>query len=303
MATKLDDEDFAGIALFLLARREEARLISDVEALPPLSDIKEVYSIHSKMAETQSSLGAHVGWKCGACNNVTLEAYGLEEPFRAPLFQGRIYTDPPVFDRLGCNVSSLEATFAFVLKRDLPPLKGGKKYTAETVWAAVDLVAPSIEVVGTRWTGLALEASCPLQRIADAGMNDSVVIGDAFEANAAIWRDLGSAAVRFVVNGKEAASGAACETAVGSARYHPAQALAWLANELIAGNSSTAASQYGGGGRTGLLAGDLVNSGAVCVLPAAAFGLGDTVTADFTLGPGTQSLVSLQFGESAQAKM
>ena len=92
MATKLDDEDYAGIALFLLARREEGRLISDVAALPPVSHIEEVYSIHSKMTETQSSLGAHVGWKCGACNDAGLKTFGLAEPFRAPLFQNRIYT-------------------------------------------------------------------------------------------------------------------------------------------------------------------------------------------------------------------
>ena len=66
-------------------------------------------------------------------------ALGLEHPFRAPLFQGRIFTDDrTTVDLAKVNLQMLEAEFAFIMRSDLPPRESGP-YTAAEVWDAVAL--------------------------------------------------------------------------------------------------------------------------------------------------------------------
>ena len=54
-------------------------------------------------------------------------------------------------------------------------------------------------------------------------------------------------------------------------REHPAEALAWLANQLNSMGTSTEAAFYGGGGTIGLRSGDLVVSGTAVEIPARVF--------------------------------
>jgi hypothetical protein len=119
---------------------------------------------------------------------------------------------------------------------------------------------------------------------------------------------LDSVGVRFLINGEEVppveeedeeeegdpGAAAAVVGASGSGANvlgHPAAALAWLANSLIEGQTSTEASKYGGGAVIGLAEGDFVMSGAAAILPAGKLKPGDVVVAEFGAGMGSVELV------------
>ena len=282
------------VGLLLLSRREQGRTLSDPEDLPPLLTLAEVYGVHRALSATASTLGHHVGWKCGACAPESQAALGLEHPFRAPLFQGRIFTDDrTTVDLAKVNLQMLEAEFAFIMRSDLPPRESGP-YTAAEVWDAVALVVPAIEVCGTRWAGEALAEATPLHRIADGGINESCALGDAVEA-AGIRRDLDQVGVRLLVNGEEASAGSGANVL-----EHPVNALTWLANELLEASISTQSSQYGGGALVGLMQGDLVMSGAATLVPAVQLKEGDVVTAEFD-GMGSVEVAIVDSGAEAVA--
>ena len=273
---QLDAEDMTGVGLFLLARRESGAVISEPEDLFPAYSMEDVYGIHSALTATSSTLGHHVGWKCGACSPAAQAAFNISEPFRAPLFKDRIFTEQrTAVDTAKVNLTILEAEFGFVLSKSLPP-RGGKKYTAAEVMAAVSVILPAVEVCASRWSGEALAQSTPFHRLADGGGNESCVVGDATEASDGLMESLDSVGVRFLINGEPAVEGSGANVL-----DHPANSLAWLANTLIDGNVSTESSKYGGGALIGLQEGDFVMSGAAAVLPAADVSVGDVVVAEF----------------------
>jgi 2-keto-4-pentenoate hydratase len=215
----------------------------------------------------------------------------LSEPFRAPLFQDTIIAEPrTAVDLARTNLTLLEAEFGLVLSKSLPPRS--TPYTAADVMDAVSVVIPSIEVCASRLSGAAFQESTPFHRLADGGGNDSCRIGEAFDAGGidGTMSRLDTVQVRFLVNG-EAPGGVAASNGSGAdVLGHPARALAWLANSLIEGQTSTGASKYGGESVIGLQAGDFVMSGAAAVLPATSLQPGDTVVAEFE-GMGSVELV------------
>lgn len=255
------------------------------------------------LTKTSSMLGNHVGWKCGACSPAAQANMQLSEPFRAPLFQDRIFTEQrAAVDISRTNLTVLEAEFGLVLSKSLPPR--GSPYTASDVMDAVSVIIPSVEVCASRWSGKAFEESTPFHRLADAGGNDSCLTGEAFEASGpeGVISLLDGVRVRFLIK-NDASDAVGVESSGGSGADvlgHPANALAWLANSLIEGQTSTAASKYGGESVIGLQAGDFVMSGAAAVLPAAAVQPGDTVVAEFQ-GLGTVELL-ITGGETAGAE-
>jgi 2-keto-4-pentenoate hydratase len=257
-------------------------------------------------------LGNHVGWKCGACSPAAQAGMQLSEPFRAPLFQQRIFTDPrTVIDSSKVNLTLLEAEFGLVMSKSLPPRGASNPYTAAEVMDAVSVVIPCVEVCASRWSGAAFEQSTSFHRLADGGGNESCLTGDAIATEGSpIMQGLDSVGVRFLINGEEVppveeedeeeeeegdpGAAAAVVGASGSGANvlgHPAAALAWLANSLIEGQTSTEASKYGGGAVIGLAEGDFVMSGAAAILPAGKLKPGDVVVAEFGAGMGSVELV------------
>ena len=243
---------------------------------------KSLLLARTALAKTSSMLGNHVGWKCGACSPNAQARMQLSEPFRAPLFQDTIVTEPRTAVDLGrTNLTLLEAEFGLVLSKSLPPRS--TPYTAADVMDAVSVVIPSIEVCASRLSGAAFQQSTPFHRLADGGGNDSCRIGEAFDAggvNGTMSR-LDAVRVRFLVNGKALCGVAGSNGSGADVLGHPANALAWLANSLIEGQTSTGASNYGGESVIGLQAGDFVMTGAAAVLPATSLQPGDTVVAEF----------------------
>ena len=270
-APPLTQEDFESLAYFLLAKREESSVISDASKLFPLRNVDEVYEIHKYMAKTMSTLGKHIGWKCGACDEVAWKRMGLMEPFRAPLFSRRIYNSPSDVNMVGDNVFLLEAEFAFMLGKSLPP-RENQDYSTTEVWDAVSLIAPAIEIVGSRWSNAIREKNVDLQVIADGGVNVGAALGRGVRVEQA-RRDLDAVDVSFIVNGNVAASGSGAKVL-----GHPIKSLTWLANHLCNYGVSTQDSKYGASA-PGLVKVTLFMSGACCMLFD--FNVGDEVVADF----------------------
>ena len=290
-APPLTQEDFESLAYFLLAKREECSVISDPSKLFPLRNVDEVYEIHKYMAKTMSTLGKHIGWKCGACDEAAWKRMGLMEPFRAPLFSRRIYDSPSEVNKAGDNVFLLEAEFAFMLGKSLPP-RENQEYTTAEVWDAVSLIAPAIEIVGSRWSNTIREKALDLQVIADGGVNVGAALGRGIRVEQA-RRDLDAVDVSFIVNGDVAVCGSGAKVL-----GHPITSLTWLANHLCKYGVSTQDSKYGGSG-PGLAKGDIVMSGACCMLFD--FNAGDEVIADFSdFG---QVKVSIKSTEKPKSKL
>jgi len=59
---------------------------------------------------------------------------------------------------------------------DLPPKADGAAYTEAEVWAAVAMVAPAIELVGSRYDAPG-GATTTSAKVADCGINACAVIG------------------------------------------------------------------------------------------------------------------------------
>ena len=145
MAT-LETDYTDGIGTWLVDLRENEMQNNDPTLLPPVQNISDVYNVHSGTVKVVSTLGDHVGWKCGACSEQAWASFGLLEPFRAPLHRHRVFqqSDMPVSipTVLQRGLLIIEAEFAFIMGENLPPRN--LPYTEKELWQAVRFVVPSM---------------------------------------------------------------------------------------------------------------------------------------------------------------
>ena len=288
--TTLSEEFSDEIGVWLLDLRENERMEADPQALPPVATIEDANAVLNATCKVTSTLGEHVGWKCGACTESAWTKLGLTEPFRAPLHRLRIFqqsssqTPVAIPSVLQQGMLAIEAEFAFIMSKSLPPQT--TPYTDAELWDAVEAVVPALEVCGTRWTGPAWEQATGFQKITDFGLNQNVVLGsDGTLGSYCQTHTLNDVRIQILVNGTQIATGSGCNVL-----GHPIKALGWLASDLNRCQLSTRTHMYGGGQDIGLVKGDVVMSGATVVVPANAFQPGDVVTAVFE-GMGEVSLV------------
>eukprot|EP00935_MAST-01C_sp_MAST-1C-sp1_P000881 g881.t1 len=266
------EEDRQAYALWLLDKRENGATIDDPQQLPPITKLKDVYGVHQEMSAIQSTLGPHCGWKNGACGKAGQEAFGLSEPFFAPLFDNTLKQSGHTID-LSAGLTLIEAEFGFFFRAGLPPR--GSDYTPDDVWGAVFAVTASIEVVGSRLVGRGFSEATAFQKLSDCGLNIDSVVGTSTDVQAC-RRDLENVQVQLLVNGVEASAGSGANVL-----GNPMNSLAWLANRLNADGLSSGSSQYNYDGIPGIRAGDFIMSGATCVLPTDNLKPGDEVVARF----------------------
>ena len=229
--------------------------------------VEEAHAVAAELSagEPAALLGGLAGWKCGATNAGAQKKLGLPEPFLGPLFGDTVIESGTTlpFASLGAPKYAFtsEAEFCFVLKQELPPRPEGEQYTEAEVWAAVESVAPAVELVGSRYD---VTTSSTPKKVADGALNAAVVVGPRVAA-AAVGdpQRLVACAARLLVDGAEVGAGTGADV-LGA----PLTSLAWLANAL----PRTLAGQH-------LRAGDIVMSGAVTA--SKAFSAGSTVGVSF----------------------
>jgi 2-keto-4-pentenoate hydratase len=121
----LNEDEREGYAHWILGKRETESFVDDPEQLPPLGGMSDVYDVHDHMTKIMNSLGSHAGWKCGACAPAPQKSFGLNEPFRAPLFANIVQQSGSTFSNAGVTI--IEAEFAFVMGKPLEPKSSGEE--------------------------------------------------------------------------------------------------------------------------------------------------------------------------------
>jgi len=236
-------------ALLLGVRRGAPRLAALPPALAP-GTLPEAYAIQHELLR-QAGL-ARGGWKAtlfdarnGICAPIPAQALYDSPAARAPARLPTLSQPAPRAAAL-----RVEPEIAFRFGTALPPLPAGQEYSREQVLAAVASVHAVLELVASRFADES--AVTQLERVADAFMNEALVVGTACTD----WRALDLAALPLVVQvaGRGHFSGIAVHP-VGD----PVRPLAWIANHLAALG-------------IGIAAGEIVTTGSCAGAPALAPG-------------------------------
>ena len=211
--------------------------------------------------------GRHIGYKIGATSEAAQAIVGCVGPFYGPMAaQDACYDGDQVawMD----HYRGVECEFAFTMAHDYPAL--GETADAQSIRAAVADCLIALEVVGRRTAGDGMPQFPGI--IADFAAHCGFVAGPGVANWAEI--DLAAVTVKGLVNGSATNEGSGA-----AVLGHPLNALAWLADALVAD-----------GGR--LKAGDIVSTGTTLgiVIPQP----GATITGDF----GDLGTVSVTFGEA-----
>ena len=240
----------------LAERLADARLSGAVVTTIPAEHPASLAAAYAVQRDVAARLGPASGvWKVGSTSAEAQARLGTTEPGAARVparFRFHAGDSVPVH---AAHDLWVEAEFALRLGSDLPPRAA--PYTKAEVAAAIDGIAPALEIVGSRLSG-GLTGAGRLLVTADGGANVALVTG----AVATRWRDfdLPGHPVRLLRNGVEEAAGTGAR-ALGD----PVNVLLWIANFQRV--------------RDGLRAGETVSTGTctglVRVRP------GDTLAGDF----------------------
>ncbi|MCC7272712.1 MAG: hypothetical protein IT561_08590 [Alphaproteobacteria bacterium] len=204
----------------LLAARRGTRIAGLPEDERP-GDIPAALAI--QRAGVQLGGRATRGWKVGCTSPMAQKMLGYDRPFYGRLLDGAFHDSPARLDSGRFNIRVLEAEYAFLLARDLPP--SGAPYDRDAVAAAVGAVHPAIEVVDSAFVDWLAVGIATL--VADNGVHGAFVLGP----GTTDWRgiDLVDAPVTLAIAG-----GATVEGKGANVLGDPLRSLAWLANEAAA---------------------------------------------------------------------
>jgi len=232
-------------------------------------DWTEVTDNSSAMAVQAAAVSAYggrqIGYKIGATSQAAQAIVGCDGPFYGPMAANDAHyagDQVPWLD----HYRGVECEFAFTMTRDYPA--SGETIDPQSIKTAVADCLIALEVVGRRTEGEGMPQFPGV--IADFAAHCAFVAGPGVAGWAEI--DLAAVTVKGLVNGTATNEGSGA-----AVLGHPLNALAWLADALVAD-----------GGR--LRAGDIVSTGTTLgiVIPQP----GATITGDF----GDLGTVSLTFG-------
>ncbi|MBS0241017.1 MAG: fumarylacetoacetate hydrolase family protein [Proteobacteria bacterium] len=234
------------------ARRDGALVDRDGLIAPETSEAS--YAVQAEIVRLSGERSR--GFKVGSTSKEAQAKLGTTEPGSAPLLARWFHESPARIALVPGQDPSLEGEFAFRLGADLPPR--GEPYEMSEVRAAIEAVAPAIEVVGSRIRG-GLGGVGRFLSTADCGVNIALVVGawSPFRPDT----DLRDHGVAMLVNGETRGSGTGAR-ALGD----PLNVMVWLANQQSAW-------------RRGLKRGDVVSTGTCTGLDSVR--PGDRALADF----------------------
>lgn len=227
-------------------------------------DLENAYALQADVLRYIG--GPSDSWKIGSTSAEAQAALGTSQPGAARVPDRFRFDSPATVPVFAAHDAKLEAEFAFRLGQDLPTRD--TDYSDEEVAAAINGVAPSLEIVGSRLArGLAGSGRAAVT--ADGGANIALVTGKFIEE----WQrfDLPSHQLTVTLNGELRAEGEG-RRALGN----PFNVMVWLANRERQ--------------RGGLRAGEVATTGTCSGLLD--IKAGDTMIADYgTLGTVQAELV------------
>jgi 2-keto-4-pentenoate hydratase len=240
-------------AAALRTAHDTRRPIAPLIKTYPSADISDAYAIQTLLISSFADEGRRIkGHKVGLTSAVMQRALGVDQPDFGCLLDDMFHPDGGSVSAERYIAPRIEPEVAFVLRRDL----AGPGVTMAEVIAAVDFVAPALEVIDSRVEDWKISL---IDTIADNASSGGVVLGPGVaDVRQLELRTLGCTMWR---NGELVATGAS-----GAVLGNPLNALVWLANTL---------GEFG----EGLAAGEVIMPGsltaAVPVQP------GDVVSATF----------------------
>ena len=212
----------------LVAARRTGERIEALPAGAVPSTEEEGYHVQDVVA---AFVGEHVGaWKVGATHPNAQKGLGVPGPVASRMFAPNLLEgDQSLPDRY--VVRGVEAEYAFLMARDLPP--AGAPYSRDDIAAAVASVHPAIEVVDTRFTAAQQGPVAIADNVNDAQWTVGAGVAD--------WRslDILNAPVNMLIDGEVVVRGSGAEV-LGD----PLVSLAWLVNDHAARREGVKAGQY-----------------------------------------------------------
>ncbi|MCL1698719.1 2-keto-4-pentenoate hydratase [Lysinibacillus sp. BPa_S21] len=235
------------------AERDVSEVTKFVDQYPELT-VETAYDIQDKLIELkrmheQTTIS---GLKLGLTSKAKQQMMGVHEPSYGVLLANMALNPQLPISLKSLIHPKIEPEIAFVFKEDLR----GPIVTVAQVLKATDYIAPAMEIIDSRY--LNFNFTLP-DVIADNSSSSRYILGS--QKYAVNEVDLVNMGCIFTHNDEIFATSTA-----GSVMGHPARAIAWMANKLIARGQH-------------IRAGDIVLSGALT--GAATMHAGDSFTVSF----------------------
>jgi 2-keto-4-pentenoate hydratase len=208
--------------LYDVHRRRE-RLVPLPEPLRP-ADLPQAYQAQEALQTLLvPECGEIAGWKTAITTPVMQQLMGMSHPCAGAVFAGRLHASPATLSHAGFVNIAVECEIAVRLAADLPAR--GAPYDRDSVAEAVLECMACIELIDDQHANY--NDATALDLIANNAWNGGLVLGQPLRN----WRRLDLAAVvgRMSVGGRPMGEGRGADVL-----GHPLNALAWLANHLVA---------------------------------------------------------------------
>ncbi len=231
--------DHAHTAATLLAEHRDGRNFWPFAQPSGIHDIAAAYAVQDAFVAAMMAglIGPRAGYKIGLTSKRMQEMCRIDTPIAGVVLPGRVHPSGTTLERGKFGRLGLEFEIGVRLGRDLPASAAPFDYA--TVAAAVDAVAPSVEIVDDRHCDY--KTLDVLSLVADNSWNAGVVHGAFLTA----WPDLAAVEGTVLLDGEKVDRGMGRDVL-----GHPFIPLTWLANHLAAAG-------------TGLRAGEIVLTGSL----------------------------------------
>lgn len=240
----------ASVAEWLMHEHGSARLFQPFAAKWGIDTISRAYEVQRAFVGLQARARnvSRAGYKIGLTSPSMQAMCGIDTPVAGVVLGDRVHASGVHLDRADHGRFGIEFEIAVRIGHCLSP--GDRPFTLADVEAAVDAVAPAIEIVDDRHCDYVSLDVCSL--VADNAWNAGIVLGD-FRSP---WPELADVTGEVSVDRAGVVHRGRGRDVLG----HPLLPVVWLANHLAAEGAS-------------LLAGEVVLTGSM-------------VTTKFPAGPG-----------------
>ena len=140
-------QEHSQAAADLLAAEVSGNQIGLLTKRHPEMDMADAYAIQNAIYRAKLEQGRSViGWKIGLTSKAMRYALNIDIPDSGILFDDMVFEHGETVPKSRFIQPRIEAEIAFAIKAPI----GGADVTREEVMAAIDYVAPSIEILDTR---------------------------------------------------------------------------------------------------------------------------------------------------------
>ena len=221
----LTSAQIADAAGWLVAARLDGRAASDCPLAAQLASEEAGYAVQAAGHEflAGEGFGRLVGYKIGCTNRAVQDQLAVPGPAYGGIVAANLHWDEAELARAPLQHPGIECEVAFWINRAPEPAEA--PYDRESIRPCVAACSAAMEVVDNRYGDF---RSTPFGlMIADDFFHSAAVVGPPISA----WRELDLAALAgtTLVDGRVAGTGSGANVL-----GHPLEALAWLANRLLA---------------------------------------------------------------------